>query len=226
MNKTIIFTHIPKTSGTSFIKSLIEPSGLKTYQYSRLSKFIRKDLAKVQFISGHLPFGLHIFVPNQTQYITFLRDPIERAISHYYFIKDCDINIYKHPLREYADSVSLKQFYENRKFQNLQTQFVAGFFYQKFLHRFAYIDKKMLAMAKNNLRKYYIYGILEQFNVSTEIISQKLQLTKKQLVPPQKKTNVKPSQESIDESTIKSLLAAHKLDIELYNFGVEYFLSQ
>jgi hypothetical protein len=32
---------------------------------------------------GHMPFGLHLLLPQETKHITFLRDPIERTLSYY-----------------------------------------------------------------------------------------------------------------------------------------------
>ncbi len=40
-----------------------------------------------KLILGHISFGLHEFLPQPFTYITFLRDPVERIISLFYFIR-------------------------------------------------------------------------------------------------------------------------------------------
>ena len=35
----------------------------------------------IHLLGGHLPFGVHQYLPLDTRYITFLRDPVERTLS-------------------------------------------------------------------------------------------------------------------------------------------------
>src|SRR5690606_18742995 len=39
-----------------------------------------------ELIKGHMPFGVHEYLPNESTYITMLRDPVERVISHYDYV--------------------------------------------------------------------------------------------------------------------------------------------
>ncbi len=128
LDNLIVFTHIPKTSGTSFQKSLVETNinDDQIYIYKDLKRFIQEH-NRYKFVVGHVPYGLHYFTNKKVKCITFLRYPIERAVSFYFFIKDSDTRFYKHPLRDYVDSVTLKEFYENKKFQSQQTKFISGF---------------------------------------------------------------------------------------------------
>ncbi len=41
---------------------------------------------KIRCLKGHMPFGLHKYLLNSSVYLTVLREPIERVISHYYFV--------------------------------------------------------------------------------------------------------------------------------------------
>ncbi len=38
----------------------------------------------IHLLGGHLPFGIYQYLPSDSRYITFLRDPVERTLSHYY----------------------------------------------------------------------------------------------------------------------------------------------
>ena len=125
----IFFTHIPKTAGTSFKDSVVSPNlpeeAILKYRNRRQWGI---DLAQYQLVSGHFKHGLHWFFRMPPRYITFFRDPVNRAVSYYYFIKDCDRKLYLHPLRDFADSRDLTGFYCNRRLQNIQTHFIAGYF--------------------------------------------------------------------------------------------------
>jgi hypothetical protein len=226
MDYLIIFTHIPKTAGTSFIKTVVEPNVSGIYRYQGMRKFVLDNRSDQLFVKGHCPYGLHLLSRNKhIQYITFLRDPVERAISYYYFIKDSDTKLYKHPLRDYADSVTLKEFYENKNFQNLQTRFIAGLL-QHSLYSKIQLKKIVLKSAKQNLSNFYFYGISEQFEQSVEKIRDKFAWEKVVEFSLQKKTQKRPLIENIDKTTLLSLNAAHDLDWQLYNFAVKHFEEQ
>ncbi len=231
MNKLIIFTHIPKTSGTSFMRTVVEPNILSSsiYRYRRISDFIHDNLKQYTVVAGHVPYGLHHFTNRKVEYITFLRDPIDRAVSFYYFIKAADKNIYKHPLRDYADSVTLKEFYENRKFQNQQTRFIAGFFSDRLYPIVSHttLEKQILKSAINNLKNNYTcFGILEEFEKSNAIFQKKFGWKKTVKVAPQKRTGKRPKISELDHETLQSLRQNNSLDLQLYEFACKHFDDQ
>ena len=85
----LAFVHIPKTAGTTLHKVI-------SHQYHRGKIFIRHDTegppsaelaARIEaqgasVVMGHFSVGLHEFIPS-LRYVTCLRDPITRLISHY-----------------------------------------------------------------------------------------------------------------------------------------------
>lgn len=229
-NSLIIFNHIPKTAGTSFRKTVVEPNipESQIYHYCNIKKFILEQ-HDYTFVEGHVPYGLHYFTNREVKYITFLRDPIERAVSYYFFIKDSDINVYKHPLRDYADSVSLREFYENRRFQNQQTRFIAGFLSDRIypINSYLSLEKPLLEKAVNNLYKHYFcFGILEKFEQSIALFQQRLGWETTVEVAHQKKTSKRPKVSELDTATLQSLKQAHSLDFYLYDFAVKLLEEQ
>jgi len=85
-----IFTHVPRTGGTSFrfhfqneIKKNIKVEVHKKYFLNK--KYNLKN--NVFYIQGHIPYGIHKCFNNinekECKYITFLRDPIDRWISFF-----------------------------------------------------------------------------------------------------------------------------------------------
>lgn len=173
MNDLILFTHIPKTSGTSLDKELVEvnlpPESI--YYHGNIKKIIPAFYQNYQIISGHFAYGLHLFSPRKVKYMTFLREPIDRAVSYYYFIQQA-----KHRDRAYAESVTLKKFYENKKFHNYQTRMISGWLAHKFYRQISSQknQQKILDRAINNLQyKYYYFGILEEREKSIELCQNK-----------------------------------------------------
>jgi len=91
----LIFTHIPKTAGTSLIKNV-----LRKFVYPKDRDFEvdkgktfddylfcgKKFKTNPKCVSGHFPFGIHeCFNTNNYSYFTFLREPIGRWKSHFLY---------------------------------------------------------------------------------------------------------------------------------------------
>ena len=83
--------HIPKCGGMSFFSSLSETLGtniVDLYDESprSLGRFRLKmqDQSKMVY-SGHFSFGLHEWLGRDASYISFVREPISRMVSLYYY---------------------------------------------------------------------------------------------------------------------------------------------
>jgi len=124
------------------------------------------------------PMAYTIFTVKKVKYIIFLREPIDRAISHYYFLKDPNATLYGKPLfYDYANSVSLREFYKDRKLHNLQTRFAAGLISDKLytLINLPIGEKMILNKAINNLKNHYFgIGLKEYYSESVAILQKKL----------------------------------------------------
>lgn len=108
----LAFVHIPKTAGTTLHKVI-------SHQYPREKIFIHHDSngspspelasriteARPEVIMGHFSVGFHNFIPN-LRYITCLRDPVPRIISHYRHA----LNDPAHYLHREANSLTLAQY--------------------------------------------------------------------------------------------------------------------
>ena len=164
----------------------------------------------IQSIGGHsLRTGLRFeSVTPDIKYITFLRNPVDRFISHY-----------NHGIRAKRHNMSLEDRAEINGEGNYQTKFIIGA--QNLQERGKPIREKDLEKAKEILTKEYSFvGLVEQFDESLILMKKQLgvnhfdlrytreNVTKKKFI--QKKDLSKPMLDKLSEINI--------LDIELYNY--------
>ncbi|MEG4586381.1 sulfotransferase family 2 domain-containing protein [Microcoleus sp. MOSTC5] len=235
----IIFTHIPKTAGTSLRHILMQQYGknavfmfyddptVTTKNAEELLNELRSyfqyfpevndqnfnSLVKLRAISGHKPFGIHNLLPlNNFHYITLLREPIERVISFYYHV----FGRTEHSL-EYL--ISCKQSIE---FDNLQVRMLSGVGWKV---PYGHCSCNMLEQAKHNLLHYYTFGIQDRFPESLETFSRHLGWSQIQIVAENVGKN-KPKSSDIGQQTLHLIAEQNLLDIELYQFAKQLFEEQ
>lgn len=94
--RPVVLIHIPKTAGTS-LRLILEHvygsgrmlvwTGPMSEGRAALRSAPPERLAGFDVISGHLPFGVQDCLGRPAAVITFLRDPVERLLSLYSFIR-------------------------------------------------------------------------------------------------------------------------------------------
>lgn len=233
-NSLVVITHVPKTAGSSFRKSIIEANVPinKVYRYKKLKDFI-PDILRSDYnvVVGHVPYGLHYFTTKPVKYIIFLREPIERAISHYYFLKSPNSVMYGKPhFYDYANSVSLKEFYKDRRLHNLQTRYAAGLISDKLYPSISFSRFKdtTLNKAMDNLKNHYFgIGIREYYDESVYLLQKKLGWEKTKSVHQKelRVTTSKPEVAEIDAETLQVLKQSNDLDLQLYEFALKFLVS-
>ncbi|MEM1413770.1 MAG: sulfotransferase family 2 domain-containing protein [Myxococcota bacterium] len=230
MEPLLLFTHIPKTAGTSFKLGVLAANYREeeTWRYGGIAAFLRADLARLRLVTGHFYYGLHRVVRRPCRYLTILRDPIARAISHHFWVRQGDPAVYEHPdwklHRRYTVDEILAQSWKHRVqrgtfrlIDNQQTRYLAG------------LEAKALPMdselllrrAKKHLReRYAAFGIQEEFARSKAWLSETFGWAGEQAVPKQKSTHTKPE---LSRATLDAIRRHHQLDLRLYDYARELF---
>jgi glycosyltransferase involved in cell wall biosynthesis len=91
-----VFLHIPKTAGSTLLRILErEYEGQPTFRLygdvdtgiQALRSMTEEERRQLRLVVGHMGFGIHRFLPGPSTYVTLLRDPVERIVSHYHYVK-------------------------------------------------------------------------------------------------------------------------------------------
>lgn len=205
--------HIPKTGGTTLchiIRKNYPPRKESWYLkklFSRIEGLTKEEIANINCVYGHFPFGVHDYFLRPFTYITLIRDPIEQAISAYYFIlRNPDVHAY-----EEVKKMSFEEFVIHfpRKTSNRQTRYASGG------------KQPDLNQAKENLRKHFsIVGITERFDESLFVMKKEFGW----LNINYEKHNVtfnRPTKDQLPTRVLNLIKENNQLDLELYQFANE-----
>ena len=230
---TVVFVHIPKTAGITF-RSLLDrhyppdrrywvpdPDSPDPEDLPALDHFVdalrslpTEQLQTLDLVGGgHFPFGIHEALPRPARYITFIREPIDRVVSFYYFLRS-------HPsfLHSSAHYLTLREFAEQNITGNLhngQTAFLAG----KGLRYERCFDQDLLVDAKANIRAHFAaVGVTERFDESLLVLRRQLGWGRP-LYYREQNVNRARSREELDTETRASIEALTELDQELYKYA-------
>lgn len=231
--KTLIFLHIPKAAGST-LHSIIERNypkeSIYTIDGSRVLESIKEfktlpesKRAEIRCVKGHMPFGLHMSLPQPTTYVTVLRDPIDRVISHYYFV----LRTPSHYLHDMVvtNRMSLEEYVSSRispELVNGQTRDISG------IGCFEMVDLSddVLEIAKRNLKEYFAFvGLGEKFDESLLLMRRTFSWRNIFYVKQNVSRN-RPLKSEIPIKTLKAIEEHNKLDMELCEFAKQILEEQ
>ncbi len=221
----IVFIHIPKTAGTSLRRAIESSfSSDRIAPYENLYDLNRAKHHDYDLFRGHFGFKDTRFVPGEKQYISVLRDPVDRVISLYNFWKKEAMHYTgsrnKDPNYEgvkLAQKVSLGEFLNTKNTQILNE--ISNSQYRYLLkgiredYRFGdIIDISKAAKVVND--KYLWIGFVDTIAQDYEILQKKLGL-KDMHIPYVNRTRDKSSR--VSNRDISKIHSMNQVDYLLYH---------
>jgi len=229
--QTVIFLHIPKAAGSTLhavFNRQYKLANVFTIDEERsiedLKQLSVRQRAQIEVLKGHMYFGLHQLLPQPSTYVTVLRDPVERVISHYYYIL-------RNPSNELYNQVAgtgmnLKDFVQSGlslEIDNGQTRLLSS---TGAVVPYKQCSSEILESAKQNVKeRFSTIGFVERFDETLILLKR----TFNWKMPFYTKSNVtqnRPLKTEISKSTLDVIEAYIQLDIQLYQFVQERFAEQ
>jgi hypothetical protein len=234
----IAFVHIPKTAGatvTTMFSRAYSKAGLDDAgNYMRGPENAARKLTRRpggweiwqrrggRVTAGHVPYRIfREHLPPDALYMTFLREPVDRVLSHYYrHIHRTHAHTSPGPRQDRAESLE-QALVELRlpQVNNLATRFLCG-------HPSRDDDLAASALddAKANLRNFAFVGIQERFDESLVLLQRTLGLRAVPYVNRHVSAEGgRPLVDEIPDEQRRLIAEFNQLDAELYEFGVALF---
>jgi hypothetical protein len=235
-NPALIFIHIPKAAGST-LQQIVHrqfPES-KTFHFDpldpkasvqKLKSMPREKRSELECISGHMPFGMHKYLPQPATYITMLRDPVERMLSFYFYIRRTQIH-YLHDTVVSRD-MSLEEVMKSNltsELDNDQTRRLSGLSTGDAVADWFKIGGAALDQAKKNIKDFFsVVGVTEKFDESVLLMKRRLGW-KNIFYRRQNVSLSRPAESEVHPSILDVIRKRNYYDIQLYQW-VERRLSK
>lgn len=237
--KPAVFMHIQKTAGTTIVELARSAYGdhnvmshddyLKGINSCTLTGEVRvdekvlQDFDNIPFLSGHFGYGFaKRYMPGRYSF-TFLRDPIERILSFYYFCRGCDPT--KFALYQLSQQLTLDEFLQRGLvdpevkifiWNNQVWQMACGFGVLDTRPLCSFEGIELLELASKHIDEFSYVGFAETFEADRDRILRDLGI-----VPPEARIVLnaslgRPTYNDLPQSTKDLLFELTELDRVLY----------
>lgn len=246
----LIFQHLAKTAGMTlnqvFIRKFgperILPEGFRE-RVSVCGMSWPMDLAiylnrlddakreKLDFVGGHFGYGIHALLPRHGHYLTILRDPVDRALSNFYY------NRRTGTYDDIAADLSLSQYFQRPNphfwFCNAMLRSLSGNpeldpFGVQHIEDMANVrpieSKDVLSVVARLRREYHLVGIREKFDEFLVLMSLELGWPLSQCVYNSENVNeFRPPLEHEHPDDLEKVRWLNRYDQILYQKAMELF---
>ena len=217
-----VFSHVPKTAGTSLENYLIQPFELKDVLHvnapdlNRLPQVIHLKNKYPNLIMGHHPIHglLYQLLPKiRFVHLTMLREPVSRIVSYYNYLATRDYHVLHSQIKDLSFDSFLKQ--DNLvEIHNGQSKRLTGY-----LHSEVNIsDNDLYFKAKEVVDNCFtIVGVTEYFKEFCHVLEKQCGIIFNKL-PPVNRSQRKIQLTDLRAEHRKSIEENNKVDIQLYQY--------
>ena len=183
--------------------------------------------ASSAIIGRHFPHLFGSYFHADREYITMVRSPVDRTLSHYYYFRNniptSNISIVKK-----TQALSLSEFI------NSEDPELLSFFSNHQTKIFAYLDPtvvnltedELLNKAKDHLGRFAFVGIYENFLDSVDFCCLRFGFSPIINIPRENVTKDRKFSSDLGQELAKKLAALNEVDLEFYEFAKNFFLRQ
>ncbi len=224
-NPLLFYIHVPKTAGTT-MKMIIE----WLYRWpeifwvnkaqpieEKVNQLNEKQIRNLKIVAGHRPYGMHQYFPAEDyQYFTFIREPVDRVISQYYYLKRSP----KHKLYPYVNNpnYSLKRLIEENHFQNfnIQTHWLTGM--PKSYFQEGHQNQETIDLALDNIKRDFAFvGLNDHFDEGL-VILKRLFGWSTPFYAMKNVTKSRDKQADFSQETIDLIKEKNQMDVRIYDY--------
>lgn len=232
-----VFIHLPKTAGTTLLNVLSTQVYFNKFKLLQPTKDthpkefldnVEAQLEKViqsndgtEVVGGHFGFAAHPDLSDPSNYFTILRNPVDRVISEYYFMKYKGMYYEKLINEEELDIIRYLNHPETVYLNNLQTRLISGVTYNSG----DLVDEGIYQRALNNLKQFAAVGITEKTDDTLALFYHNLRWRR---LPYQLRVNVNDQRpdDIVSNEEIEAIKEREKYDIALYEEALLIFENQ
>jgi hypothetical protein len=231
--RVLIFLHLPRTAGTTlsrFLRSKFAPDAIfSAYldagetlsdQLSALRGLPPEARERIRLVlAGHAEFGQHEALSPGAEYVTVLRDPVDRVVSSYRFLQD-------HPndplhAQVVGERMSLATFVKSdaaKGINNWQARCLAGVPWSA-----SEWGPEVLDRAKRNVERHFaVVGLTERFPETIALLGRLYGWRRLYYAT----LNISSSRASCTDEDRQLILERNDLDQKLYEFAITKFNEQ
>lgn len=233
----VVFVHLPKTGGTTLKWIITEQLGAdRVFDVRRgpirnrleeLAQMSPQERGRYDAVIGHMPFGVGRLLERPCLYVTLLRDPVERVVSDYFFVRRAQ----DHPLHAkiVSGQLDLAEFaathVDNMMVRRLDDFDLLGSESYWVERRREPASGDMLEQALSNLRDCHVVGLCERLEDSVFLMCRKLGWPLRP-VPVLNRTDERPSLDRIDPAVLETIRGRSVADRALYDAARSRFEAE